>query len=297
MTHTIKFCPQHFPNGTLFSVNPNVFQERFGLNEFEVSGIVRNGPDSYVLKTNQFDEVIGTFNSFNIAHVAKIVRAGNGLMNIERSYYESNAPVFYLEDVERSELTQPAHGWKPRRGYYNTCSLQSVIHFEWARLGLRQVCIDYSKITDAVIGQPWSKVISLDRFTFIQVNKKRLRAFIKANANRFLMKVKRAVAIEERLDSESRESDEMDFIGDDYYSDQNMSLPTSFVTSFDLETIEVYKAAVAEFETQFPEHDGVITVSELDSDGKNNGQGSLWCDDRDQLKEFWPIYDKHNNPV
>jgi hypothetical protein len=202
----MKFIPQHFPVGTVFTLNEDM---RTYLDEndkltYTVRSIVRNGVDSYVLKTGEYRTFLDGAQiekGYNISHVTSIVKRGDGPVLIDHGWYGvSQQRGLLLKDIELSKANlEDAKG----RGYYSTYSPRYVVYWEAAKFAPVGSMLDVDELFVAIVDQTWCTRWEDPRYTAISmpvfhINRKRLRKFIKQNLNRFLINVKEAVKEEER---------------------------------------------------------------------------------------------------
>lgn len=198
----MKFAPEHFPNGTIFEINEDVHFDKDGPNLFEVTGIVRNDIDNYVLKTAQVREHTGQV-GFAIGHVKRIIKRGNGPVQIDYGWYGIKHDPRVVKDVVTMRLTKPiGYRFMPRKGYHNTGSLQSVLYYEASKLAKPAMLIDWTRLSRVIREQPWCAEVfpwrnTLAHMPVLVINKKRLRKFIKVNLNRFLVKYTTAIKLNE----------------------------------------------------------------------------------------------------
>jgi hypothetical protein len=185
---TTKWQPEHFPNGTVFELNDNLWLRDQGkpCTHYTVTGIVRNGIRSYVLKTGVMQEH-GLEEAYNLDHVKRIILRGTGQVLINQGWYGFSKENYNNDDVKFSSISQPYGCFVPRKGYYNTISVRSVLFWEVTKLAKPSMYLDWELLTCAVISNTWFKSILADGLMRISVvNKRRLRKFLKANLNRFL---------------------------------------------------------------------------------------------------------------
>lgn len=287
-----RFVPQHFPVGTVCQLSSELSYMRDEAGNprvITVQGIVRNGLDSYVLKTgvkkmhSEYNPE-GIDEGINISHVDRILKRGDGPVKIDYGYYTSaRQDKRMLEDIRMMELTKPFpdRNWSPKKGCYNTGSLTTVLHYEVSKVASEGQMIDHEKMHRAVYKQPWCTFVKHHFFHAYSINKKQLRKFLKANLNRWLLNMKKALKAE-------REEQQQDYERMWDEEDRNLSLPSEFVTNFQIDRLEVYRAAAAEVNE--PE----IEVRDTDCDGRSQ-MGSLWFygnRGNGPLDKFWAAFHK-----
>ncbi len=186
------FCPEHFPVGTVFELS----QETLSRSMFHgdgpvriVTGIVRNGVRSYALTTGIVREHTGE-EGFNIDHVARIIKRGDGPVLIDNSRYGTVFNEHHAEMIERSRITKPNEelGLRPRKGYYVTADFRTILHYEVSRVVPESATVDYELLSGAVFKQAWYCDGKAEYFwRGATICKKRLRRFVRQNVNRFMV--------------------------------------------------------------------------------------------------------------
>lgn len=206
------YQPQHLPNGTQVTLDL-VGGGRDTDTVYTVKGLVRNGIRSYVFKTGKMREGREIEEAFNTSYINKIVKRGDGPVEVNHGYYGAQFNPRHREEVDMMRYNVPTEGWKPRKGFHNTGSFQAVLFNEVNRIAKPGMSIDYTKVGQAVLSQTWAHRPLFEN-TFVHVwcfNKKRLRKFLKTNLNRFLCKLDVAVAEEEEAERISYERDTDDY--------------------------------------------------------------------------------------
>jgi hypothetical protein len=206
-----ELCPHHFPNGTVFRIHEDSVHVRFdslerGPDTFTVvNGIVRNGIDSYVLKTGVMRSHTGE-EAFNIDHVAEVIERGKGPLVIDHGWYGFQPNEKFAEDKDRGQWVEPTATWRPRKGYYCTIAIRALLHCELQGIAKNGMMLDFAKIFNSLEKQTWCRAHKVGPWLeMLDINKKRLRRWLKANINRFLMPMAPALRAEEqeqRLDYE-----------------------------------------------------------------------------------------------
>lgn len=195
----MKFCTHHFPVGTVFRINQDVvdykLRDQEGSDVRAVTSIVQNGVRSWVLMTGVMREHAGE-EGFNISHVKEVLSRGDGPVVIDYLYYcpvSSAQRERFAEDVEKCEIRDLL---KPKKGYYTTLSLSAVIRWELTKFIQPGQQVAFDAAVEAVLQQTWVVKSQLDWFCALRVCKKRLRKFLKANINRFLIDLDAAAKAE-----------------------------------------------------------------------------------------------------
>lgn len=83
---SVKWAPEHFPQGTRVAVKLPRMSERNLIEEFTVSRIICNDVDSYCIVSNEIATdgiLVGEPKTFNITHVIGIIKRGIGPLLIE----------------------------------------------------------------------------------------------------------------------------------------------------------------------------------------------------------------------
>lgn len=71
--------------------------------------------------------------------------------------------------------------------------------------------------------------------------------------------------------------------------DPNLSLPSYFITCFDLEEFDLYCQAIDAFAVNNPQHSLDIDIS---GSWNSSRDPALLCYDRGDLTEFWQIFEE-----
>jgi hypothetical protein len=120
----LKFCPNHFPEGTLVKVRHvsayRDYKNRDAplLDTFRVKRVIQNGPRSYVLEMHdRKPDGTGPFanepHAFNIDHIIQIVEPGKGKLDIEYKVTRDPAAGTYPQWVTewREESNELLRAW------------------------------------------------------------------------------------------------------------------------------------------------------------------------------------------
>ena len=218
-----RWSPQHFPNGTKFTPSDEIMKMHSRDPDFPqvwaVEGMVRNGIDSYVIKTGVENFSIGCNYSFNLEHVKSVVERGSGPVVIDPGWYGTSKkkPEAIRDGLKRDiELSRSG---RSRSGYHSTCSPLTYIMSEVNSLAPHNSTIDMESLLAAVCRQTW---VRQDRetskpgtfsylFCVTHFNKKRLRRWLKQNFLRFQPRIKTLVAEEEKYNREEYDREERAF--------------------------------------------------------------------------------------
>ena len=106
----MKFCIHHFPNGTIFQLNSLIRKgDDDGIRV--VTGIVRNGPDSYVLETGRVSFIghkgFQHMEGFNISHVERVLSRGDGPVEVDHGYFGAHRDAKLAEEIDWMEIRKP----------------------------------------------------------------------------------------------------------------------------------------------------------------------------------------------
>lgn len=198
-----KFGTHHFPIGTVFTISGTGLANHDTDRQWTVAGIARNGVRSYVLRTGEFKMIAGSNHEimYNISYVDHIVKRGTGPLVIDHNYHGMRPAKDkqVRKDLDLLEIRSPFENFVPKKGFYNTGGLNTVVLYEASKIGHESMAVDLNALTTAVGQQTWCKSVAAKGYFHVAVvNKKRLRRFIQQNINRFLFDVKKA----ERIDDE-----------------------------------------------------------------------------------------------
>lgn len=216
-----RFNTHHFSVGTLFTLNDDIAAHHVkeGREVWPVTGIVRNGVDSYVLKTG-----IESFRTsadsepvehgFNIQHVKAIVKRGDGPVLIDGGWYGNRkGPEPKLD----KDIALAAYTDLCRKGVHATYSPLYYVIREVRRIAPNNAVIDMGEVAGAVLAQTWCHKPRQSNFRIpvCQINKKRLRRWLKQNINRFLSPLKPLLKAEE--EENRKDYEQMLRDDDDWY--------------------------------------------------------------------------------
>lgn len=202
----MKFHTHHFPVGTIFVLNDEMYHystSKVPGEEFVATRVVRNGPNSYVVETTKKmnPEAFSDMNqSYNMSHVKAIIKRGDGPMVFEER--EFNPMDFkFLEEKHILE------------NYYNIKTKKT--HFvHWSPRDIVMFCIRDRNTNGGGIFDMEKCLAALDKQSFatsfdhskygigaVSLDKKRLKRFLKQNYNRFLVSVKEAQKQQDEIDN------------------------------------------------------------------------------------------------
>lgn len=262
-----RWGPAHFPVGTVFTLNEDIAQSHIRegrVNEWPVQGVVRNGVDSYVLDTgvtHKFLDGSEHEHSFNISHVASIVKRGTGPVGLDPGGYGLKTNQDLHVDIQLAESSRFLAS--KRRGYHTTYSPRYFIAHEVQRTGKLNATLDLDGLVGAVLEQTWSVCKAVPGYEGLglrvwEINRKRLRRWVAQNVNRFLQNIRRA-AVEEERENWDRHQEDLGGEGSEEYNfDPIMAGFSSVVTLTDV--IELNHPVVANFEGREIRASGIVDV-------------------------------------
>lgn len=170
--------------------------------QWTVTGLARNGVDSYVFRTSVMSEVGNFEKGFNLSFVTRIVKRGDGPVKIDQRWYGVSKDKF----ASQREMFFHVHNAR-RKGYLCTYSFDECIAMYANKYAPEGAMIDYQKISRALESQTWVRhecspyMMGTVKF----INKKRFSKWMKQNVNRFLLPMKTALAAEEAQQAEDLE--------------------------------------------------------------------------------------------
>ena len=193
----IKFGPGHFPAGTLFKANL-CHTRAYDVVTWVAKQVIRNGPLSYVVETETFDEVCGINKAFHISHVTRIVKRGDGKLKMV-DHSEFNAIGDFFKDAKEASIAMnidvclKTHYLTVHDGVSYTNLVSHKVK-DMVPIG---TSVDMGRLMDALFNQTFvkrttfviSKEFDWSRDYFI-APKKRVDRWLKQNINRYLKKVK-----------------------------------------------------------------------------------------------------------
>ena len=190
MEKVIKFDFAHFPKGTIFLLKPE-FRHQFNGEdkEFEVNRIFQNGANSFVLQTTTWNDVIQQWYSFNISHVQRIIKRGQGEILLSNSIPNIN---LWQDDRQVKSKTD-----------YAVLNLTPFILSLIYRYVPITAYIDLDQAVESLKEQGFVKTISNDSwYSHYLVNKKKVKKWLRQNANRLILSIKAAEKYENELYSD-----------------------------------------------------------------------------------------------
>lgn len=100
-----------------------------------------------------------------------------------------------------------------KRGFYTTASMRSLVHYEVSKFAPVGAFVSIDYMVGGIVGQSWCTEVRLSQhFTVHRVNKKRLRKWLRANFNRYMLNMKAEEKAYDEMMAESYEKDwETDF--------------------------------------------------------------------------------------
>lgn len=176
-----KFNYAHFPVGTIFTVNSAgvVKGKDREVIEATVTGVFQNGPNSYVLATDQPGNCT-THASFNITHVISIVKRGTGAVGLvpnQHSEYFTSHVFSKPDDVVSKHPSQ-----------YASFDAHGLVFAAASKYVTEDMCVDYDELYDYLfsIGRlPRREIDDTCYHWYICVSKKKLNRAIKRCINKF----------------------------------------------------------------------------------------------------------------
>ena len=188
--------PEHFPVGTV--VLWSVHEEEKYFKEATVKSIVRNGPNSYCLKTGEMEQFSdGSLHeeTINTSHVKKIIKRGEGKVVFEKPYVSPNHKGFLIERYGKNVIGSKNHYF-----CYDIQSLllhlvsikkqdrhTDVFSYLIAAHALAKQTFFHSKYEDGLIYSRYINPDSRPFYLYFSVDKKRIQKWFKQNYNRFLL--------------------------------------------------------------------------------------------------------------
>lgn len=215
-----KFSTHHLPVGTVVELDRDSFRACVSTEDKltetgirTVLGLSRNGANSYVFTTGLIRihgeigdperEPFAHDEQINISYIRRIIRRGTGPVKIE--YEQDRWLNMIKEDLERSKITK-LDDWKPRRGNYNVYDVRQMLLHELYKFAPTSGLYQTDLMIMAVVQQSWCKRIQKSLwFSFYEVNRKRLRRWLRQNHNRFLQTVDKAERAETDYSNETAE--------------------------------------------------------------------------------------------
>lgn len=210
----MKFHTHHFPAGTIFVLNDEMYHystSKVPGEEFEVTKVVRNGPNSYVLETTKKTnpEAFSDMNqSYNISHVKTIIKRGDGPVVFEEREFDPRDFMF----LEEKHIIENHLNIKTKKTHFVHWSLRDIVMFCIRDRNANGGGIfDIEKCMEAVSKQSFVNFFDTRAYGIggFSVDKKRLKRFMQQNYNRFLISVKVAQKQQDEIDDK--------FYGDDYF--------------------------------------------------------------------------------
>lgn len=200
-----KWLPEHFPEGTVVELAnfylDNNDERRVGspMNRserkpaiFTVDSIVKTGIDNHVIVTTSFNPRLGgMFDSFNFNHVYRIIKRGEGKVNVK-----TYGGAWY----EKANITR---GLLKKSHYYWTDTWHLFSHIVDLMPSYRNMRFNDTFIRQ-LNSQTFVKKCLIDGFyEVLHADKKKLKEYVRKNANRWLLTAKEAQRIQRENDEES----------------------------------------------------------------------------------------------
>lgn len=189
MEKVTKFDFAHFPKGTIFLLKPEFRYQFNGEDkEFEVDRIFQNGANSFVLQTTTWNNIIQQWYSFNISHVQKIIKRGQGEVLLSNSVPNINLWQDYRQTKSKTE--------------YAVLNLRQFIQSMIYQHIPIQAYVDLDHAIEALKKQGFVRFNDKDVLSNYLINKKKFKKWLQKNANRFILPIKAAVEYENELYSD-----------------------------------------------------------------------------------------------
>jgi hypothetical protein len=185
---TSKFQHQQFPVGTVAQLSDNIgyFVDGKRNNVITVRGVVKNGPDNYLLQSMEYSASLNMFHSYHINHVEKIIKSGTGRFIVEKV-----GGAFTFTPQPMTEFSK------------YICYARDLDWIVLRILDLNrrdyQLCYDLKGLTAALMKQSFIKKLhasELSVYGHVQnvlnvSKKKKIKRFILQNCNRFLLNARK----------------------------------------------------------------------------------------------------------
>lgn len=189
MEKVTKFDFAHFPKGTIFLLKPEFRYQFNGEDkEFEVDRIFQNGANSFVLQTTTWNNIIQQWYSFNISHVQKIIKRGQGEVLLSNSVPNINLWQDYRQTKSKTD--------------YAVLNLRQFIQSMIYQHIPIQAYVDLDHAIEALKKQGFVRFNDKDVLSNYLINKKKFKKWLQKNANRFILPIKAAVEYENELYSD-----------------------------------------------------------------------------------------------
>ena len=208
---TPKWNVGHFPRGTVCEI-----QVQYSVDELKritVTDIYRNGPNSYVLVSDEWNEACKMPYSYNIDHVCGIVSRGKGTTAITEHNKERYEKQF-LEELRRENFR--ANGICKQRNQYQTFSVRELVLFVARKYMNDDMILDMEKLLDMLakrgllVGKNFFSNDGVDRvfdLKYFEMRKKKLNRAVKQLLNKCLCNHVKAQEEEYRMHAEIAEKD------------------------------------------------------------------------------------------
>lgn len=248
MSNQIKFHTHHFPVGTLFRLKETVCFALIGedLDEvFEVKDIVRNGEQSFCIRTTTADESFAfkgsdMLKSYNIVHVREIVKRGDGDIVIRQQYHDHIDQMIEhtfdsLDCFRRAALN--AASIKIKKTDICFTDGYEISTLAWLYSQLDDSCM--TMCDRKVLQLFYKSALSYKRVqvrgygNIYIVNKKRFKKWVMQNRNRFLTSVSKAQKESDDAMNEALDRAFDSYIDDKYPETVDKSQDSCYVDDYD----------------------------------------------------------------
>lgn len=191
----INWQPEHFPVGTVvvlgdYKRDGDYFTVCAGGNaEVEVTECIMNGPDSWLIRTDIWNESLKLYKSFNFSHITGIKSRGTGIVKIQTDRSKQRL-INLKSDVTYEPLSKNRYYCR----YFQELAMFLVYNSHLPKtLSVKPEFIHffYNQSFVKKTGEGYSKVIDFD--------KKKAKRFIHQNINRWIKPMKVVCVEQEAL--------------------------------------------------------------------------------------------------
>jgi hypothetical protein len=181
-----KYCEQHFPSGTLVTINPFIYifnDQHLYPSVFTVKKVIAAGRNNFILETDTLDmnrcAAENEYFKFNISHVESILLRGDK-MSVEP--HCSEVLLFGITPDSRYDEFV-------KRGHWLVNNMYGLVYKLTSEYFSDSMNIRKQKIANDLLKQSFVKVIynSATHEYVYRLNKKRTKRFIKQNKNRYTL--------------------------------------------------------------------------------------------------------------
>lgn len=159
---SVRWAPEHFPQGTRVAVKLPRINERDIIEEFTVSRIICNDIDSYCIVSNEI-AADGKPKTFNITHVIGIIGRGTGPLLIENESQGWN-PVIKINKVNNLQTLLSRDWFNSQepcfKGYINIKAFARLIVNNTVGIDFAHRFIDNYKLNKRLIAMGLLKTVN-----------------------------------------------------------------------------------------------------------------------------------------